>query len=187
MAEKFDYMAVIDKYYPAGCPARGILLTHSRNVANLALEIAACNKLPLDPEEIETAAMLHDIGIVETDASGIGCFGTEPYLRHGVIGARMLRQAGAPEIYADVCERHTGAGLTAEEVRSFGLPLDSERDYMPRTLLERLICYADCFYSKTRSDERKTLERVRAGMARHGETILHRFDALHREFSTKEE
>lgn len=183
MAGKFDYMAVIDKYYPTDSTVRGILLTHSRNVADLALGIVSEKNLPLDPEEVETAAMLHDIGIIATDAAGIGCFGTEPYMRHGILGARMLRDAGAPEIYAGVCERHTGAGLTAGEVISFGLPLDPGRDYMPLTLLERLICYADCFYSKTRPAERKTLERVRAGMSRHGEIILRRFDALHQEFS----
>lgn len=182
MATDFNYMAVIDKYYPADAGVRGILLHHSRQVAEYALDLATRNSLDLDPGEIETAAMLHDIGIIFTDADGILCRGTEPYLRHGIIGAELLRKEGASEIYASVAERHTGAGLTAEDVVRLNLPLPHDRDYMPRTTLERLICYADCFYSKTGAMERKSLETVRGKMLRHGEDILARFDALHAEF-----
>ena len=56
-------------------------------------------------------------------------------------------------------------------------------DYCPTTLLQKLICYADKFYSKSGSMERKPLEKVRAQMARFGEDSLRRFDALNEEFS----
>lgn len=174
---------IIDKYYPAGSAVRGILLAHSRMVAAEALSIAARHGLDLDEEEIVAAAMLHDIGIVFTDADGIDCHGTEPYLRHGIIGAELLRREGADEKFARVAERHTGAGLTHEEIAARGLDLPLDRSYMPETLLERLICYADCFWSKPRPCERKSLERVRQGMARHGEAIAARFEALHTEFA----
>ena len=49
---------------------------------------------------------------------------------------------------------------------------------MPRTLLERLVCYADKFYSKSGDMERKSFDRVRASMARHGDGALRRFDEL---------
>lgn len=173
---------IIDKYYPADSEVRGILITHSRMVASEALAIAARKGLDLDEVDIVAAAMLHDVGIVLTDAAGIGCFGQEPYIRHGVIGADLLRREGYPEKFARVAERHTGAGLTAEEVLDRELPLPADRSYMPETLLERLICYADCFWSKPRPVERKTLERVRSSMARHGSAILGRFEALHKEF-----
>jgi uncharacterized protein len=81
-----------------------------------------------------------------------------------------------------VAERHTGAGITADEVTAMELPLPV-RDYMPETLLERLICYADKFYSKTRLDSAKTLESVRTSMLRHSPATLERFDRLHGEFS----
>lgn len=67
------YQEIIDKYYPAGSPLRDIYMRHCRSVADLALEIAARRRLPLDPAEIEEAAMLHDIGIFLTDAPGIEC------------------------------------------------------------------------------------------------------------------
>lgn len=180
-----DWKSVIDLYYPADRKVRGILLTHSRAVADCALGLAVRNGLDLDPAQIEAAAMLHDIGIIATDAPGIDCHGTEPYLCHGPIGADMLRRAGIDEALARVAERHTGAGLTPDEIAAAGLPLPPGRDYMPRTLLERLVCYADCFYSKAPDMERlskpKPLERVKASMARFGPGVLARFEALERE------
>lgn len=126
--------------------------------------------------------MLHDIGICLTDAPDIGCTGSEPYIRHGLIGARMIREAGMPEEYARVAERHTGAGITSDEVEAQGLPLP-QADYMPQSLLERLICYADKFYSKSGEMKRKPLDRVIASMARISPATEERFMALHREFS----
>ncbi|MDE6575207.1 MAG: HDIG domain-containing protein [Muribaculaceae bacterium] len=174
---------LINSIYPAESPLRGILISHSEAVAREALDIARRKNLPLDPVEIENAAMLHDIGIIRTDAPGIHCHGNLNYMCHGVAGADMIRKAGLPEIYARVAERHTGAGLTHEEIAEAGLPLPPDRSYMPETLLEKLICYADCFYSKTGSNNRKSLERVRASMAKFGPGVLERFEALHKMFS----
>lgn len=179
----FDYKSLIESIYPAGRKVSGILLSHSRSVADLALEIARRRQLPLDPADIAAAAMLHDIGIIRTNAPGIGCYGLRPYLAHGAIGADMLRAAGAPEAYARVAERHTGAGLTAEEIEAFHLPLPPGRTYMPETLLERLICYADCFYSKGGDGRRKDLDRVERSMAKFGPAVLTRFRTLHAQFA----
>lgn len=183
----YDWQTAIDAYYPALRKARGILLTHSRCVADMALEIARRLNLDLEPADIEAAAMLHDIGIIATDAPGIDCHGTEPYLCHGPVGADMLRRLGAPERYARVAERHTGAGLTAEEIAAAGLPMPAGRCYMPQSDLEKLICYADCFYSKgpdpATLTQRKSLERVQASMARFGQGVADRFEQLHARFA----
>lgn len=177
-----NYQSVIDKYYPAGTRRRDIYMLHSRQVADKALAIARDKGLDLDLSLVEAAAMLHDIGIFLTDAPSIDCHGTEPYLRHGILGAELLRCEGVGEEIAGVAERHTGAGLTAEDIRMFSLPVP-EGDYVPRTLLERLVCYADKFYSKSADMREKSLERVRASMARLSPKTLERFDALHMEFS----
>ncbi len=181
MNADFDFRKLIDRIYPEGDEARGILLSHSHSVAELACRINAEKHLGLDPEEVETAAMVHDIGIIRVDAPAIGCHGSLPYMLHGVAGADILRSAGAPEKYARVAERHTGAGLTPDEARDAGLP--DGRSYMPETLLEKLICYADCFYSKTNLGQQKPLERVRASMKKFGPGVATRFDALHQLFS----
>ena len=172
---------IIDKYYPEGTRLRDIYIRHCRQVADLALRINRERHLGLDPDMVETAAMLHDIGIFMTDADGIDCHGTEPYIRHGILGAALLRREGIAEEVARVAERHTGAGITAEDIESMGLPLPPG-DYMPRTLLERLVCYADKFYSKTNLTSAKSLERVRKSMERHSPATLARFELLHEEF-----
>lgn len=177
-----DWQRIIDMHYPAGTPLRDILEGHSRQVAGMALAIARRVCPELDPLQVEAAAMLHDIGICRTDAPGIQCFGTEPYLMHGVLGAAMLRECGAPEWAAAVAERHTGAGLTRADVIASGMP-DPGHDLCPRDMLERLVCYADKFFSKTHvGAPPKPIDRVRASMARFGPDAAARFDALHAEF-----
>ena len=171
----YDYQRIIDKYYPAGSPLRDIYMRHCRSVANLALDIARRKGLDLSPADIEAAAMLHDIGIVRTDAPGIHCHGSEPYLAHGRIGADLLRAEGAPEEYARVAERHTGAGLTPEDVARMSPMLPPDRSYMPQTLLERLVCYADKFYSKSHLDRCKTLPQAEKTISRFGDEGLQRF------------
>lgn len=177
-----DYNKIIDKYYPEGTRLRDIYLRHCHSVARLALKINSDRQLGLEPSLVEAAAMLHDIGIFLTDAAGIDCHGKEPYIRHGILGAELLRSEGMPEDIARIAERHTGAGITEEDIREMNLPLPAG-DYMPVTQLERLICYADKFYSKTRLDSPKPLEAVRASMLRHSPATLARFEALHSEFS----
>lgn len=180
----FHYQDLINKYYPQGSPLRVIYITHCRKVAELALHIARAKQLPLDPDEIEAAAMLHDIGIFLTNAPGIECHGTEPYLAHGALGADLLRRHGAPEFLPLVAERHTGSGLSPQDIAQNNLPLPPGRSYLPQSLLERLICYADKFYSKSGDPtQQKSLDRVRASQARFGPHVLRRFDLLHNEFA----
>jgi uncharacterized protein len=91
-----------------------------------------------------------------------------------VLGRRILENEGMPR-YAMVCEHHTGSGLTVEDIKAQNLPLPL-RDMTPTTTEERLICYADKFFSKSGDVEReKPFEEVCASMARHGEDSLRRF------------
>lgn len=156
-------------------------MCHCEAVAQLALEIAEAKSLPLEREVIREAAMLHDIGIFLTDATDIDCHGTEPYIMHGVLGGEVIRREGLGEEYARVAERHTGAGITPEDIERQSLPLPPG-DYMPVTLLERLVCYADKFYSKSGDMQRKSLKRVIASMERISPSTLARFMTLHAEF-----
>ena len=93
-----------------------------------------------------------------------------------------MRRVGAPEWAARVAERHTGAGITAEEILDKGLPLPVT-DLVPVTELEKLVCYADKFFSKSGDIyKEKSLDKVISSMSRHGEETLHRFLRLHHLF-----
>jgi uncharacterized protein len=142
---------VIQKYYSPASEAYRILVTHSILVTAKALEVAGAfikrnPKVALDLRFIEEAALLHDIGIFRCHAPQIFCYGSEPYVQHGLIGREILEQEGLPR-HALVCERHTGAGITQEEVLLQKLPLPA-RDYLPISLEEKIICFADRFYVK---------------------------------------
>ena len=123
------------------------------------------------------AAMLHDVGIIRVDAPSIECHGTEPYIRHGVCGAELLRSEGIDERYARICERHTGAGLTLDDIVSQNLPLP-HHDLQPETIEEKLICYADKFYSKSHLSREKTIEQAEKSLAKFGGETLARFRAM---------
>lgn len=169
-----DYNKIIDKYYVDGSALKHILITHSESVMRMALKIADSHpELNLDRQFLTEAAMLHDIGIVKCDAAGIECFGSEPYICHGRLGAEMLRAEGL-ERHARVCERHTGAGLAKSEIIRQNLPLPHE-DFLPETLEEQVICYADKFYSKTHLDREKTKEQAEKSLAKFGTEGLERF------------
>lgn len=178
-----DYQKIIDRYYPEGTECRKIYMRHAVQVADLAVGIARRCRLSLDEDTVRAAAMLHDIGIFMTDAPGIDCHGTEPYIAHGTLGAALLRDNGVSEDIARVAERHTGAGITVGDIDSMHLPLP-RRDLMPETLLEKLVCYADKFYSKSGNMQQKSLDRVCDSMQRHSPATLQRFLELHRMFSS---
>lgn len=168
-------IALIDKYCGGNDPLRHVLLTHSQKVADMALRIARKHpELNLDLDFVYEAAMLHDIGIVMTDAPSIHCMGTEHYLRHGLLGGDILRKEGLPQ-HARVAERHTGTGLTAKSIVEQELPLPP-MDLVPESLEEQLICYADKFYSKTNLEKEKTYEKARRSLLRFGEDGLAVFD-----------
>ncbi len=169
-------LEIIDKYYPEENEQRRIFLTHSRLVAAKALEIAAKHpEFGLDERFLWEAAMLHDIGIFLTDAPGIYCTGSLPYICHGYLGADLLREEGFPQ-HALVCERHTGAGLSLSDILSAKLPLP-QRDMLPVSIEEKAICFADKFFSKTHPDREKTPEKIRKSLSRFGEEGVRRFDA----------
>jgi uncharacterized protein len=166
---------LLDKYYAEHNRLREILLTHSRSVADKALSIAKAHpELHLDEEFLFEGAMLHDIGIFLTDADGICCYGKEPYICHGYLGAELVRKEGFPR-HALVCERHTGAGLSLADIVAQQLPVP-HRDMMPVSLEEQVICFADKFYSKTHLDREKDVPAVRKSLLKFGEPGVKRFD-----------
>ncbi len=177
-----DCLEILYFYYPEDTPLRRLLLRHSAQVRDKALALVPDG----EKELVASCCMLHDIGIGECHAPDILCTGTKPYLAHGLAGGAMIREYARRhqldlECFARVCERHTGTGITEEEIRRKKLPLP-EQDWLPETRVEKLVCYADKFFSKSGSMREKSLEHIRAGLAKFGPDTLARFEELHRLF-----
>ena len=172
-----EVQAVFNKYYQPGTPLYQSVWSHSRLVAEKALQLAKAHpELNLDLDFVYEAAMLHDIGVFLTHAPSIYCMGDKPYICHGILGAELMRADGYPR-HALVCERHTGTGLTVDDIIAQNLPLP-HRDLCPVSLEEKLVCLADKFYSKSNPDREKPLDKVRQSVARYGEDSLRRFDEM---------
>ena len=168
-----DTDAIICELYTPGSLAYDILTEHSRCVADKALDAAgAVAHLNPDLGFIEEAALLHDIGIIFTDSPSIGCHGNQPYLFHGFMGRDFLEKKGLP-VHALVSERHTLTGLTRDAIvsRNLGLP---ERDMVPVTLEETIICFADKFFSKTKGEigTPKPVDTILTQLSNYGEEYV---------------
>lgn len=188
-------LAIIEHFYPLDTPLRRLLILHSQLVRDKALQILSRARHlhpggkfdDVDEQLVIDGAMLHDIGIGRTNAPSILCHGTEPYICHGTIGAAMLRELDPQfEALARICERHTGAGLTMQDIVDQKLPISPVRDLLPVTPEERLVCLADKFYSKSGdAAKEKDFDRVCRSMMKFGTDSMARFDALCVEFCLK--
>jgi tRNA (cytidine56-2'-O)-methyltransferase len=147
----------------AGCSDE--VVAHVLAVERLALRIARlCGA---DVRLVSVGALLHDIGRSKTH--GIG---------HAVDGGKIARALGLPQEVVRIVERHVGAGIPAEDAAAAGLPV---RDYMPRTLEEKVVAHADNLVgSSRRVPVRATAARLRRkGLRAAAERML----ALHAELS----
>lgn len=178
MLKHIDINWLFFKYYGDNPQLRRIVTIHSEQVAKKAIEIAIAKKLPLDLKDIYIAAMLHDIGVVKCKANEIHAFGHLPYLQHGIEGKKILEKHGLYK-YANICETHTGAGISKVDIKKYNLPLP-EKDMLPKQLLEKLICYADKFFSKSHElTVEKPINEIIEQMKKYGEDSLKRFMDMH--------
>ena len=171
-----DALVLISQYYKPKSKAYEILVGHSHAVAEKALKIAT-NHPQLNPDLtfIEEDTMIHDIGIFMTNAPNLYCFGDHPYLAHGYLGCELITSLGFPE-HGLVCERHTGTGISREEIIEKNLPLPL-RDLIPESVEEQIIAFADKFYSKSKDVFReKPLNDVRKSISAFGKTHADRFE-----------
>lgn len=156
-----DPDTIIRKFYNPDSDRYKILISHSRQVADKALDVAdRVRHLDPDRQFIFEAAMLHDIGICQTNSPKFDCHGEASYVFHGVLGRQMLDSLGLGR-HGLVAERHPGCGITSEEIRSRNIDLP-QRDMVPKTIEEIIICYADKFYSKSTHgrDREKTIDEI---------------------------
>ncbi len=105
---------------------------HCLKVAEVALKIA--NKLKeeyeIDFEALKIGALLHDIGRAITHG-----------IEHFVYTGEILRKEGFDEKVVRIAERHFSCGITKEEAKRLGIDVD--RDFIPETIEEKIVCMAD--------------------------------------------
>ncbi|MFH0862078.1 MAG: TIGR00295 family protein [Candidatus Altiarchaeota archaeon] len=134
------------------------VIEHCLVVSSFAKEIAEkikSNGHEIDMDFVESAALLHDIGRSKTHG-----------IRHGIEGAALMKEYPR---YARVCESHIGGGIGKDEAERIGLPA---KDYLPETLEEKVICYADKLIHGTRKASlEQTLEKFRKRLGAHHPSI----------------
>lgn len=191
---------ILDRFYPSDTPLRRMLIKHCNQVRDKALDILEKSSVApsdIDRDLVIDGAMVHDIGIYLCDAPGILCEGSANYIAHGTLGAQLIRDLVAQqdpvvlgispdylEALARICERHTGAGLSREDILSQQLPIPVG-DYLPLTLEEKLVCLADKFFSKSGDMKEKSLDRVKRSMMKFGNSSVARFEDLCKQFDVK--
>ena len=177
---------VIAEFYDPGSRSYQILVKHGRQVADKAVKAAMCvSHLKPNLNFIKEAAMLHDIGIFETDSPDIGCTGKHPYVCHGYLGRKILENKGFP-MHGLVCERHVGVGISSEDIRRYHLPLP-QREMVPISIEEQVVCYADKFFSKNgkSGSDKKSVENILSALYRYGPEKAARFQSWMHLFKEK--
>lgn len=176
-----DAKTILLKHYNEDSELFRSLWIHSQCVMQKALQCAKHCPLNIDFDFVAEAALLHDIGIFRCNAPDIFCVGDLPYICHGIEGRKILEQEGLYR-HALVCERHTGAGLSIDNIINQNLPLP-HHDMLPLSIEEQLVCYADKFFSKSGNlTEEKSVEHVMRQMKKFGDDSLERFLAMHHIF-----
>lgn len=123
-----------------------LVWTHSLIVRDIALELVKNlkkNNIKIDKNLVEIGTLVHDIGCYDhyKDKKNI------PYILHGVKGYEVLKKEGFKEEICRMAKIHLGVGLVKENIVANNLPLEKQ-DYIPVTLEEELVAYADNFHSK---------------------------------------
>jgi tRNA (cytidine56-2'-O)-methyltransferase len=150
--------------HSAGADER--IISHCESVEGLAVRMAELAHADLDL--VRAGALLHDIGRTRTNG-----------IEHAVEGAKILREVGnIDEKVILIVERHTGAGIPADEAEKLGL---GSKDFIPVTLEEKIVAHADNLYSGT---TRTTLAEVVGRYRKKGlDKAADRIVNLHRELS----
>ncbi len=177
-------ISILQRNFGKNQDAFEIVLEHSRMVAAKAVTIARALSNPaIDVAFVEEAALLHDIGVSRIHSPRIACHGDAPYICHGILGRDILEKEGLTS-HALVCERHIGVGIGVKDIVQQQLPLP-KREMIPVTLEEKIICFADLFYSKKpgRLQTEKSVDEIRKALQKHGRHKVAVFENWLREFS----
>jgi len=132
-----------------------------------AVAVTIAEGMHADMELVIAGALLHDIGRSKDHT-----------IMHANVGADMAERLGLPRELVSIIRKHIGAGVDILDARSMGLP---RRDYMPRTLEEKIVAHADNLVSDNKVVAHShSVEKLRTKGSNRG---ADRITALHQELS----
>ena len=152
-----------------------LVYTHCEIVWAIAEQLTTKD---VDADVVRAGCLLHDVGVYRLD-------GRDDYIRHGVLGHALLRDAGLPETLARFGSHHTGVGISREDVVRQRLPIPAG-DYLAETPEELLVMYADKFHSKTTPPKFVSAATYAVAVRRFGEDKQRRFTAMVEQFGEPE-
>jgi len=115
------------------------VIAHCQAVASLAVELSEkfeAKNYPINMALIEAGALLHDLGRAKTHS-----------VNHAIEGMQIAQAESLPDAIICIIKRHVGAGITSEEAEVLNWPKDN---YIPQSLEEKIVCYADKCISGTK-------------------------------------
>lgn len=126
-----------------------VVWTHSQIIKEISLMIAQNLEKNY---QIETNKNLLIFGSLVHDIGYYDCFDgyykkIQPYILHGKIGYDILKKEKYPENVCRFTLIHLGVGINSEQIIKENIPLE-KKDYIPITLEEEIVAYADNFHSK---------------------------------------
>jgi uncharacterized protein len=176
-----EILSLHEKHAPAP-GALDLVYTHCVIVRAIAEQL--CSRLGpglgVDIDLVRAGSLLHDIGVYRL-YDDAGSLDYANYIRHGVLGHELLREEGLPEAICRFASRHTGVGISRDDVLAQQLPIPPA-DYLAETGEERLVMYADKFHSKTTPPVFLTAPACAARLRRFGAEKVRAFQAMRETF-----
>lgn len=126
---------VISLFKKLGLPHN--IINHVQAVTRKAIKMSHNIKiLPINLKLVKIGALLHDIGRLKSHN-----------FDHSELGGEIIRNLGFSEKLARIAETHILGGLTREDAVELGL---TPKDYMPRSIEEKIVCLADKYHIGTK-------------------------------------
>jgi uncharacterized protein len=174
-----EILALHERHAPTA-EALDLVYTHCLIVRGIAEQLHASSGLDADIDLVRAGCLLHDIGVYRL-YDDAGELDHANYVRHGLLGHEVLRGEGFPEVICRFASRHTGVGLSRDDVLRQGLPLPPG-DYLAETREEALVMYADKFHTKTTPPSLLTAGAYAASVRRFGEDKVAAFESMRAAF-----
>jgi uncharacterized protein len=130
-----------------------------------------------DLQLVAVGALVHDIGVYRIFLPDGRTFDRHRYIFHGLEGYLCLLEERCGLEIAEFARNHTGVGITRSEVVAQRLPLPPD-DYLPRTIEQELVMFADKFHTKSDPPDFVSLPVAYRSAARFGQSNAERFRLL---------